>query len=154
MANNSTSAARAVATVKAARGQADVVVVYLHWGQEYNQCPTVAMRSLARQLADAGATMVIGTNAHVLVGDGWLGKTFVSYGLSNFLWWHNDAGSNDTGVLRVTLSGFTITKTEFVPAYISRTTGQPILSAGDEAARISAKQAARRGCTGLAAGPS
>jgi poly-gamma-glutamate capsule biosynthesis protein CapA/YwtB (metallophosphatase superfamily) len=151
MAYNTASNARAVAAVKAARAQADVVVVYLHWGQEYEQCPTAAMKSLAGQFSEAGATMIVGTHAHVLVGDGWLGKTFVSYGLSNFLWWYNDAGSNDTGVLRVTLSGSKIAKSEFIPAYISRTTGQPIPSTGDEAARISAKQAGLRACTGLAA---
>jgi poly-gamma-glutamate synthesis protein (capsule biosynthesis protein) len=83
-----------------------------------------------------------------------MGKTFVSYGLSNFVWWYNDSASNDTGVLRVTLTGSTITKTEFVPAYINRTTGQPIPSTGAEAARISAAQAALRPCTGLASAPS
>jgi poly-gamma-glutamate capsule biosynthesis protein CapA/YwtB (metallophosphatase superfamily) len=154
MAYDPATTARAVAAVQAARTQADVVVVYLHWGQEYNECPTAAMKTLARKLSDAGATMIVGTHAHVLVGDGWLGKTFVSYGLSNFLWWYNDAGSNDTGVLRVTLSGSAIAKTDFVPAYISRTTGQPIPSTGAEASRISAKFEALRPCTGLAASPS
>jgi poly-gamma-glutamate capsule biosynthesis protein CapA/YwtB (metallophosphatase superfamily) len=154
MAYDSASTARAVAAVKAAKAKADVVVVYMHWGQEYNDCPIAAQKSVAKQLSDAGATMIVGTHAHVLLGDGWLGKTFVSYGLSNFLWWYNDAGSNDTGVLRVTLSGTTIAKTEFVPAYINRTTGQPVPSTGAEATRISAEQAALRGCTGLAAVPS
>ena len=92
--------------------------------------------------------MIVGTHAHVMQGDGWLGQTYVAYGLSNFLWWYNDAQSNDTGVLRVTLTGSTITKTEFLPAYIDRTTGQPIPSTGAEAARISAEHAALRGCTG------
>jgi poly-gamma-glutamate capsule biosynthesis protein CapA/YwtB (metallophosphatase superfamily) len=145
---------RAVAAVQAARSEADVVVVYMHWGQEYSDCPTAQMKTLAKTLADAGATMLVGTHAHVLLGDGWQGKTFVNFGLSNFVWWLNDAGSNDTGVLRVTLTGTTITKTEFLPAYIDRTTGQPIPSTGAEAARIVAKQAALRPCTGLAAAPS
>ena len=154
MANDAASTVRAVAAVKAAKAQADVVVVYMHWGQEYNECPIALQKSVAKQLSDAGAAIIVGTHAHVLVGDGWLGKTFVSYGLSNFLWWYNDAGSNDTGVLQVTLSGTTITKTEFLPAYIDRTTGQPVPSTGEEAARISAKQAKLRGCTGLAGAPS
>jgi poly-gamma-glutamate capsule biosynthesis protein CapA/YwtB (metallophosphatase superfamily) len=153
MAYDEASTARAVAAVTAAKARADVVVVYMHWGQEYNGCPISAQKSVAKALSDAGATMVIGTHAHVLVGDGYLGKTFVSYGLSNFLWWYNDAGSNDTGVLRVTLSGTSIAKTEFVPAYIDRKTGQPIPSTGAEATRISTEQAALRGCTGLADAP-
>jgi poly-gamma-glutamate capsule biosynthesis protein CapA/YwtB (metallophosphatase superfamily) len=145
---------RSVAAVKAAKAQADVVVVYLHWGQEYNNCPTSQQKSIASALSAAGATLLVGTHAHVLLGDGWMGKTFVSYGLSNFVWWYNDAGSNDTGVLRVTLTGSTITKTEFLPAYIDRVTGQPIPSTGAEASRISAEQAALRPCTGLTSAPS
>jgi len=145
--------ARVTAAVKAAKAAADVVVVYMHWGQEYNKCPTSQMKTLAKRLADAGATMIVGTHAHVLLGDGWLGQTFVQYGLSNFLWWYNDAASNDTGVLRVTLRGPAIAKTEFVPAYINRSTGQPIPSSGAQADRIAAKYRGLRGCTGLSAAP-
>ncbi|HEX6872198.1 MAG TPA: CapA family protein, partial [Micromonosporaceae bacterium] len=128
--------ARATEAVRVAKRAADVVVVYLHWGQEYHQCPTTQMRRLAANLAEAGADLLVGTHAHVLVGDGWLGDTFVSYGLSNFVWWFNDAGSNDTGVLRVTLRGARIVRTEFVPAYIDRVTGQPIPSTGQQKDRI------------------
>ena len=92
-------------------------------------------------------------DAHVLLGDGWLGRTFVAYGLSNFLWWYNDAGSNDTGVLEITLRGATVARTRFVPAYIDRQTGQPEPVTGPEADRIGRKYAALRGCTGLASSP-
>jgi poly-gamma-glutamate synthesis protein (capsule biosynthesis protein) len=146
-------AARATAAVRAARAQADIVVVYLHWGQEYHECPTAPMRALAKRMADAGAAIVVGTHAHVLLGDGWLGRTFVAYGLSNFLWWYNDALTNDTGVLEITLRDTTIVRTRFVPAYIDRDTGQPIPVTGAEAARIGREYAALRGCTGLAASP-
>ena len=142
---------RAVAAVKAAKAQADVVVVDMHWGQEYNECPIAIQKSTAKKLADAGATMIIGSHVHTLQGDGWQGKTFVAYGMSNFLWWYNDAQSNDTGVMRVTLTGSTITKTEFLPAYINRTTGQPELVSGGEADRIAKEYANLHGCTGLAA---
>jgi poly-gamma-glutamate synthesis protein (capsule biosynthesis protein) len=146
--------ARAVAAVRAARQKADVVVVFMHWGKEGSDCPTAEMKSLARTLADAGTDLIVGTHAHLLLGDGWLGGTYVAYGLGNFLWWWNDAYSNDTGVLRVTLSGAKIAKTEFVPAYISRETGQPLPVTGAEADRITTKFAALRSCTGLADVPS
>jgi poly-gamma-glutamate synthesis protein (capsule biosynthesis protein) len=146
--------ARSVAAVKAARAQADFVIVFMHWGQEYNNCPIAAQKSIATALSAAGANLIVGTHAHILLGDGWMGKTFVSYGLSNFVWWYNDSASNDTGVLRVTLTGSTISKTEFLPAYIDRVTGQPIPSTGAEATRIGSAQAALRSCTGLASTPS
>jgi len=154
MAISSDQIAQAAAAVKAARAQADVVVVFMHWGQEYNKCPIALQRTAAQAFAAAGASIIVGTHVHVMQGDGWIGRTYVAYGLSNFVWWYNDAASNDTGVVRVTLSGSSVVKTEFLPAYIDRTTGQPIPSTGPEAERISAAHAALHDCTGLAAAPS
>jgi poly-gamma-glutamate capsule biosynthesis protein CapA/YwtB (metallophosphatase superfamily) len=146
--------ARAVTAVRDAKRQADFVVAFLHWGKEGSACPTEEMRTLATALADAGADLITGTHAHLMLGDGWLGRTYVAYGLGNFLWWWNDAYSNDTGVLRITLRDKKIARTELVPAYISRDTGQPLPVAGAEADRITAKFAGLRPCTGLADRPS
>ena len=143
---------RAARAVREAREQADVVVVFMHWGLEGNECPTDRMTGLAKALADAGATAVIGAHSHLLQGDGWLGKTYVAYGLGNFLWWRDNAHSNDTGVLRLTLRGPKLTQAELAPARIS-STGQPLLAEGDEATRIRDKFAGLRRCAGLADGP-
>ncbi len=145
---------RAVAAAKAARQQADVLIVYVHWGNEGDQCPTAEQRSFAAEMAKAGADLVIGTHAHLLMGDGYLGKTYVQYGLGNFVWYHDDAWSNDTGVLRVTMTGTKVTRTELVPAYISRQTGQPLPVPGAEADRINRKYAGLRSCTRLSSTPS
>jgi poly-gamma-glutamate synthesis protein (capsule biosynthesis protein) len=144
---------RAVAAAKAARKLADVLVVYLHWGNEGVECPTKEQKQFAAEMAKAGADLVVGTHAHLLLGDGWLGHTYVQYGLGNFVWYHDDAWSNDTGVLRVTLRGTKVTRTELVPAVISRYTGQPLPAAAKDATRIAAKYTALQKCTGLAAGP-
>jgi poly-gamma-glutamate synthesis protein (capsule biosynthesis protein) len=145
---------RAVAAVKAARQQADIVIVYPHWAQEGNDCPIDVQRSFARAMADAGAAAVVGTHAHLLLGDGYLGKTYVDYGLGNFLWWWDDSFSNDTGVLRLTFTGSTLSGGELRPAVISRQTGQPIPATGADATRITQKVASLRPCAGLAAAPS
>lgn len=147
-------AERAVEAVRAAAGRAELVVVYMHWGKEGSDCPTAEMKAFATTLAGAGAHAIVGTHAHLLLGDGWLGRTYVAYGLGNFLWWWNDAHSNDTGVLRITVRDNRIARTELVPAYISRDTGQPLPVTGPEADRITAKFAALRACTGLAAASS
>jgi poly-gamma-glutamate synthesis protein (capsule biosynthesis protein) len=142
--------ARAAAAVRAARAEADVVVVYVHWGQEGNSCPTGEMKTFAAQMAAAGAAIVLGTHAHLLLGEGHLGSTYVAYGLGNFLWWRDDAFSNDTGVLRLTLHDGTVARSELVPASISRTTGQPLPLSGPEADRIVKKFGDLHSCTGLA----
>ena len=87
---------RLLAAVRAANAHSDVVAVYLHWGAENRGCPTAGQRELAQNLSDAGADVVVGTHAHVLLGAGMLNDTYVSYGLGNFLWYHGrppDTGS-------------------------------------------------------------
>ena len=59
--------------VRAAAAAGATVVVFLHWGTEYEQCPDGDQVQLADELAAAGATAVIGTHAHVLQGAGWRG---------------------------------------------------------------------------------
>jgi poly-gamma-glutamate capsule biosynthesis protein CapA/YwtB (metallophosphatase superfamily) len=140
---------RSVAAVRAARAVADVVVVYIHWGKEGDQCPTPAMRTLARALSAAGADAIVSTHAHLLLGDGWMGKTFIAYGMGNFVWWRDNSFSNDTGVLTLTFHGREVTNAAFTPARIT-SNGQPLVAVGAQGQRISAKYAALRGCTGLA----
>ena len=86
--------ARLLAAVRAANARSDVVAVYLHWGAENRGCPTAGQRKLARSLADAGADVVVGTHAHVLLGAGMLDDTYVSYGLGNFLWYHGSTAGH------------------------------------------------------------
>ena len=59
-----------VAAVEAARKTADTVIVYLHWGTELDACPNPLQEPLAQVLVQAGADIVVGTHAHVLLGRG------------------------------------------------------------------------------------
>ncbi len=140
---------RAVEAVRAARDRADLVVVFNHWGTERESCPNANQKTFAKALADAGADMIIGAHAHVLQGDGWLGRTYVAYGLGNFVWY---VGSADTGVLKVHVRGRSVTGAELVPAVISGT-GQPSALTGAAAAAAKQRFTDLRGCTGLAAAP-
>ena len=143
----------AVDAVRRAAQQAEVVVVYLHWGTEYQKCPSAEQRTLARRLADAGADVLVGTHAHVLLGDGWLDDTYVHYGMSNFVWWRNDAATNDTEVLRLTVTSGKVTAAEVIPAYISRTTGIPAAASAAQSPRILAVRARAVACSGLSSAP-
>ena len=143
---------RLVTAVREARAKAEIVVVYLHWGVEGRSCPTGEMRSLAARLAEAGADAVVGTHAHLLLGGGWLGRTYVGYGLGNFLWWRNSAFSDDTGVLALTFRGRRVVDATLTPAEIDER-GVPVPTGGAAASRVQLKYAGLRDCTGLAAEP-
>ena len=133
--------------VRAADRDADVVVVYLHWGEELRSCPTAGQRSLAAALVHAGADVVVGSHAHVLLGAGRLDGGYVSYGLGNFVWYHT--GQPETGVLRLRIEDGEVVSDELVPARIG-TWGAPTLLTGVDRARAVAEWRSLRGCAGLA----
>jgi hypothetical protein len=80
------SAPAVKADVAAARAAgADLVVVYPHWGTEYDPTPFPAQQALARSIIDAGADLIIGNHAH------WVGAMEIYkghpiwYALGNFV---------------------------------------------------------------------
>ena len=81
--------AQAVAAVRAARAQADAVVVSLHWGEEYSHEPQPRQRALAARLAAAGADLILGCHPHVLQPVELLEtgghRTLVAYSMGNFI---------------------------------------------------------------------
>jgi poly-gamma-glutamate capsule biosynthesis protein CapA/YwtB (metallophosphatase superfamily) len=149
---NAINLSRTLAAVRAARRLARVVIVFTHWGTEGQACPGPGQLSLAPRLAAAGASIIVGAHAHVLRGSGWLGHTFVAYGLGNFLWWEHSY-STATGILELALHRRGPLTARFRPAVVSRT-GQPVLLRGGPARRAAARYAALRACTGLTTRPS
>jgi poly-gamma-glutamate synthesis protein (capsule biosynthesis protein) len=148
---NAINLGRTLAAVRAAKRRARIVIVFMHWGAEGTACPDQNQLSLAPKLAAAGASIIIGAHAHMLQGSGWLGHTFVAYGMGNFLWWENSY-STATGVLKLTLHPHAPLTARLIPAVVS-STGQPIVEHGAAARRALAHYASLRTCAGLSASP-
>ncbi|MFI9156287.1 CapA family protein [Kitasatospora aureofaciens] len=144
-----------VSAVQAAKQQAPVVLVYLHWGEEGKACPTAAQTTIAKKLAAVGASAVVGTHAHTMVGSGMLGNTYVGYGFGNFLWYgtSNYAFSNETGVTTLTLAADgKVTGEAFAPATIDdKGIPEPVTGTAAEAALK--RRDGLRGCAGLTPPP-
>ena len=143
---------RTLAAVRSARRLASIVIVFMHWGTEGQACPDQAQVYLAHRLAAAGASIIVGAHAHMLQGSGWLGHTFVAYGLGNFLWWERSY-STASGVLELTVRPHAALTARFIPALVSGT-GQPVPERGAAARRAAAHYASLRACAGLASRPS
>ncbi len=95
--------------IKAAKEVSDVVSVSMHWGNEYQRYPSEEQLTLGKEIANAGADIIIGHHPHVLQPMGWIeredgGQTFVIYSLGNFLsgqmWDYKDIG----GVLQLEIT--------------------------------------------------
>ena len=141
-----------VREVQQVRRTADTVIVYVHWGTETQACPNPQQEPLAQQLVKAGADVVIGADAHVLLGGGYLGSAYVDYGLGNFAFYDNTAPETDSGALIITAEGRHVTQVVWRPATIVAGLPQPLTGAS-AAAAVQSWNAARA-CTNLTAGPS
>ncbi len=134
-----------VAAVEAARKTADTVIVYLHWGTELQSCPNPLQEPLAQLLVKAGADIIVGTHAHVLLGGGYLGSAYVDYGLGNFAFYDNSPPENASGSLVITATGRHIDSVTWRPAVIVDDLPQPLTGAAASAALAAWNQA--RSCT-------
>lgn len=140
---------RLLQAVAEAAQSADVVAVYLHYGTERVDCPTPDQVSLATALADAGADIVVGAHAHVLLGAGWLGRTYVSYGLGNFVWYHpNSVAEATSGVLTLTVRDGRVVEHRLTPTFTEQD-GRPRVVEGEAADEAIADWHALQACTGL-----
>jgi poly-gamma-glutamate synthesis protein (capsule biosynthesis protein) len=162
---------RLLRAVQKAREAYDVVVVFLHWGSDYTSCPDDAQTATATALAAAGVDVVVGGHAHRVQGAGWLGRTYVDYGLGNFVWL-NTRGPVDavSGVLTVSvdpgrarqLRGTDVGARRAKPTVVTGATWTPLLIDDDGVPRPPAPGAAAnqlaawddaRSCARLAGAP-
>jgi hypothetical protein len=147
---------RLLAAVRRADEDADVVVVYLHWGIQGARCPSPDQRSIATRLVERGADVVVGSHAHQLQGAGRLGEGYVSYGLGNFAWYSPGTDETSrTGVLTLTIEPpaepagrARVVRASWDPRRIGAD-GLPVPVTGAAAAGFRAELQALRGCAGL-----
>jgi len=114
------SAKAVKADVAAARkAGADLVIVYPHWGTEYDPTPFAGQKKLAEMIIDNGADMVIGNHAH------WAGAMEVYkgkpiwYALGNFVFDQTWSEPTMEGItLELTFRGTTLVQVRMRPHII------------------------------------
>lgn len=76
---------KVVADIRAIRPAADVILTFMHWGEEYALEPNPRQVSMARKMIDAGADVVIGNHPHVIQGYELYKGRLIAYSLGNFV---------------------------------------------------------------------
>lgn len=76
--------------IKEAKGLADIVIVFPHWGTEYKTEPSKYQRIFAEAMTEAGADLIIGTHPHVPQPIEWLvsengNKALCYFSLGNYV---------------------------------------------------------------------
>lgn len=102
------------AEIAEAKKQSDFVVVYVHWGYEYNTMLESAQVKGAKAFIDSGADVIIGSHAHILQGiDSYKGK-MIFYNLGNFIF---NNKSIATGILKLIIDADGSLSYRFIPCY-------------------------------------
>ena len=126
---------------------AQIVILYVHWGEEKEIEPNEEQTELAHAAIDAGADLVLGSHPHVLQGVEKYKGRYIVYSLGNFCFGGNtDPADKDTVIVRATISvdesGTYVDNDgiSFIPCKISSTDEynnyQPTPAEGEERDRI------------------
>lgn len=91
--------------MKAKTQSPDAIIVFLHWGQEYQSLPNKWQRDVATVCFNAGAKLVIGAHPHVLQPMEWrkASDQLIAYSLGNFVSGQRDRYKNGGAMLKVDL---------------------------------------------------
>ena len=80
-------------------GFADIVIVSMHWGEEYQTTSNAQQRRLAHILVDAGADLIVGHHPHVAQEiEEYRGAT-IAYSLGNFVFDQNFSTDTQHGLM-------------------------------------------------------
>jgi poly-gamma-glutamate capsule biosynthesis protein CapA/YwtB (metallophosphatase superfamily) len=116
-----------VPDIKKATRQADVVIVFPHWGVEYTRQPLPSMRKHAARWAKAGADLILGAHSHVAGAIEDIDGTPVLYSLGNLIFdQHWSTNTMESALLEATFHGDRLIEMRLRP-YIIHDTSQPNL---------------------------
>lgn len=99
--------------VETAEQEADMTIVYIHWGSENTDELHWAQNEQAPKIVAAGADLIIGDHPHVLQGIEYIDGVPVFYSMGNF--WFNSK-TLDSGMLKAVYTKDGALTCQFIPA--------------------------------------
>lgn len=94
------------ADIERLRDKVDLLMVSMHWGEEYTHNPTEEQKIIAEYLASLNVDIIIGHHPHVVQPIDFIDDTMVIYSLGNFI-------ASQYGINKLTglMAGITVKKT-------------------------------------------
>jgi len=131
---------KVVATIRAARKKADIVIVSLHWGTEQSYTANSAQKAQARRFIDAGADVVLSHHPHVMQGIDFYKGKLIAYSLGNFLFPYKTTEGRKSFILKFDLGPGGAKNVTATPVYLGEW-GRPVPQTGSSARSILGKLA-------------
>ena len=114
----------------AKKGNADLVVVNMHWGQEYLHL-LHRQTELAKAVIDAGADVIIGHHPHVVQSFDVYNDGLIFYSLGNFVFDQGWTRTKDSAMVQYHLAEDGQATVDVVPLQIEEATPRPATSSID-----------------------
>ncbi|WP_181348468.1 CapA family protein [Thalassobacillus sp. CUG 92003] len=89
--------------VSEAKQQADLVIVHMHWGAEYDNEPHPRQEKIGHAIADAGADILVGHHPHVLSPVEVYNDSVIFYSLGNFIFDQGWSRTRDSALVKYDL---------------------------------------------------
>lgn len=119
----------------AENNDSDLIVAYLHFGNEYSHAPNDDQVRIAHELIDYGADVVIGCHPHVTQGIEMYNGKPIFYSLGNFIFDQSSADTHIAYFVQIDLIGGTgectvypIYVSNFLPQYMDEESGNSLLN--------------------------
>lgn len=108
-----------------AAAECDFLIVYFHWGIEYQPYKSDTQELIAKKAIDMGADFVVGAHPHVLQEPELYKDKYIYYSLGNFIFDKQiPPGTDETMILQLTVNRQGIVRVKEIPAAIRK--GQPV----------------------------
>lgn len=107
-----------VKDVKNASEMVDVLIVSMHWGNEYIRKPSPQQVELGHAIIDAGADLILGHHPHVLQGVEKYNDGVIAYSMGNFVFDMWQQKMRESMILSFKLSKKGIENFEIIPVEI------------------------------------
>jgi len=108
-----------VEKVREATTKVDILIVSLHWGEEYQKEPAPWQKDLAHQIIDSGVKVIIGHHPHVTQPMETYHNGLIFYSLGNFVFdqpWSEETKKGE--IAKIIFEGTNIKSSELIPIYI------------------------------------
>jgi len=128
-------------TIEEMADKTDLVIVNIHWGQEYQDSFNQQQQSIAHKLVDFGADIVVGHHPHVVQGIEIYKDKPIFYSLGNFIF--DQYFSQDTQQGLAVLVGINADQRRFSLIPLTSRRGQVELTADKDRADFFSKLSAR-----------
>lgn len=104
-----------------AEAECDFLIIYFHWGIEYQPYKSDTQELIAKKAIDSGADFVVGAHPHVLQEPELYKDKYIYYSLGNFIFDKQiPPGTDETIILQLTLDHQGLVSVKEIPAVIKK----------------------------------